>query len=159
MINWEYNKEVEKPTIKIIPVGNHRCRIEEAVESKSEKGNDMIKLTLSISGYSSKVWFYVVFMPEGKDKNGNSLRDITDRNLATIYETFGIAEGNLNIQEWIGKVGGVKIKHEVYNGEDSAKVHYFLNKAQQVGLPPWVESGNNKASSIQSASSDIIWSE
>ncbi len=159
-INWNYNKEVEKPSFKAIPVGSYRCRIESAEEKKSKAGNDMIEINLSISGYSSHIWFYLVFFPEGLDKAGNPLKNITDRNLASIYDTFGIAEGSLNAAEWVGRVGGVKIKHEMRDGAAEAKVHYFLNKAQQVALPSWVEVGDSPSGYTKPVTeSEIVWNE
>lgn len=145
MVTWNYNKDVEKPQIKLIPIGVYRCRIEEAVEEKSKSGNDQIKLTIVVSGYNSKLFFYIVFMPTGFDKNGKPLKDITDRNLSTIYDTFAIPEGNLNVQEWIGKSGAVQVKHELYNGNTNAKVHYFISRDKQATLPAWIEPTNNNA--------------
>lgn len=161
-INWNYNKEVEKPTFKAIPVGNYRCRIESAEEKQSKAGNDMIEIKLAISGHKSHIWFYLVFFPEGLDKAGNPLKNITDRNLASIYDTFGITEGSLNAAEWVGKVGGVKIKHEMREGSPEAKVHYFLNKAQQVSLPAWIEVSDAPVdqSAPKSISEDeIVWND
>lgn len=159
MLNWNFNKDVEKPTFKAIPVGNYRCRIESAEEKQSKAGNDMVEMKLAISGHKSHLWFYLVFFPEGNDKSGNPLRNITDRNLASIYDCFGITEGSLNTAEWVGKVGGVKIKHEMKDGEAQAKVHYFLNKAQQVALPAWVEvsEGNDAIKSTATEEAPIKW--
>jgi len=156
MVNWKFNNEVEKSKFTAIPVGNYRCRIESAEEKTSKAGNEMIEIKLAISGHTSHLWFYLVFFPEGNDKSGNPLRNITDRNLASIYDCFGITEGSLNPAEWVGKVGGVKVKHEMRDGEPQAKVHYFLNKSQQVGLPAWAEDGENKQTI---AEADIQWSE
>ena len=137
MVKWAYDKDVQDAKFKAIPVGQYRCRIEEAIEETSQKGNEMIKLVLAISGYNSKVYHYIVFMPEGNDKNGNPLMNITNRNLKSLYEGFGIPEGDLNANGWVGKVGGVKLKHEEFDGSMQAKVSYFLNQAQQVALPAW----------------------
>jgi hypothetical protein len=159
-INWNFNKDVEKPTFKAIPVGNYRCRIESAEEKQSKAGNDMIEMKLSISGQKSSLWFYLVFFSDGLDRAGNPLRNITDRNLASVYECFGIVEGSLNPAEWIGKVGGVKVKHEMKDGDPQARVHYFLNKAQQVGLPAWVEESGVVIPNVDSTSSEMInWEE
>ncbi len=147
MVNWKYNKEVETKSFKPIPIGNYKCRIEAAEESTSKSGNEMIKLELKVSGQSGKLWFYVVFMADHKD--------ITDSNLKSIYESFKIEEGNLNSQSWIGKVGGVKVKHEMYNGENSSKVHYFLNQAQQSALPAWSEEN----AQVAPTSEPVGWGE
>jgi hypothetical protein len=147
-INWNFNKDVEKATFTAIPVGNYRCRIESAEEKTSKSGNEMIEITLAVSGQKSKLWYYLVFMPAHKD--------ITDRNLASIYSSFDIPDGSLNPAEWVGRVGGVKIKHEMRDGEPSAKVHYFLDKSKQVSLPAWVEDGKT----ITADQSEVIsWEE
>ena len=156
-INWNYDKNTEKATFKPIPVGNYRCRIEEANEKVSQNNNDMIELVLSVSGHKGKLWFYIVFMPEGNDKNGNPLRNITDRNLSAVYECFGITEGDLNCAGWVGKVGGVKVKHEMVDGEPKAKVHYLLNKAQQVALPAWEEGTQTTQVQSTEMPDDIKW--
>lgn len=159
-INWNFNKDVEKPTFKAIPVGNYRCRIESAEENTSKNGNAMIEIKLAISGHKSHLWYYLVFFPEGVDKSGNPLRNITDRNLASLYECFGIPEGSLNPNDWLGLVGGVKIKHEMKDGEPQARVHYFLNKAQQVGLPSWVEANGNVVKTNDVDTSELVdWGE
>ena len=158
MVNWEYNNNVSKPSFSIIPVGNYRCRNENAEECVSKTGKDMIKMEIKVSGQSGRVFYNIVFMPEGTDKNGNPLRDITDRNLANVFDSFGIPDGDLNITNWIGKVGGVRIKHEMYNGEPQARVHYFLNKAQQVSLPTWLED-NGQSVTPQTGDSNINWDE
>lgn len=148
-INWNYNPNVEKTSFQIIPIGNYRVRIEDAEESISKNKNEMIKLTLTVSGYTSKLFFYIVFMKENKD--------ITDRNLAAVYESFNIPEGNVNVMEWIGKVGGVKVKNEIYNGENTSKVHYFLNQAQQTLLPAWQEKVSAPVQSQPASDDDIKW--
>lgn len=158
-INWAFNKDVEKASFKAIPVGNYRCRIESAEEKISKAGNQMIEIKLAISGQSSHLWFYLVFFPEGNDKSGNPLRNITDRNLASIYDCFGITEGSLDCNEWVNKVGGVKVKHEMKDGQPQARVHYFLNKAQQVSLPAWVEVGFTQQEPPAVSTDEIKWDE
>jgi hypothetical protein len=41
-----------------------------------------------------------------------------------------------NYSGWKGKVGGVRVKHEQYNGENQAKVAFCLNRKNQDKLPP-----------------------
>jgi hypothetical protein len=53
-INWTFdNSQYEEKTFKPIPVGEHRVRIASAEEQTSSKtGNQMIKLTLEVSGHN-----------------------------------------------------------------------------------------------------------
>lgn len=135
--NWKYNKDIQTQSFEPVPVGKYRCRIESAEETVSKSGKDMIEVTLMISS-GRTLKHYIVFMPEGVDKNGNPLSDITDRNLKELYTAFGIEEGNLNPASWVGKVGGVKVKHEAdQNGEMRARIHYFLDQNQTNLLPAW----------------------
>jgi hypothetical protein len=45
-------------------------------------------------------------------------------------------------KQWIGKVGAVKVKHEPYNGNMTAKVAFLISRKNQEKLPPANFSGN-----------------
>ena len=65
MINWNFDEsQVEELSFELVPVGKHRVRIESAEECKSKNGNDMIKLIMQVSGMSSRLFHYIVFMPD-----------------------------------------------------------------------------------------------
>ena len=123
----EWNYQREESTFEEIPVGEHRVRIADAEKAISKNGNDMLVLTLDVSGYRSRLWHYVVFMPDHPE--------ITNRNLTSIFDSFGIADGDFNLANWKGKVGACMTKQD----EFGTKVRYFLNKKKQEGLPPWKE--------------------
>ena len=124
-MDWKYERT--ETEFGQIPVGKYRCRIANAETTTSKAGNDMIKLTLDISGQNSKVWDYIVFMPDNAE--------ITNRKLTALFDSFGI-DGDLNCQNWIGKVGACMIK---VDENEYRKVNYYLNKSQQAELPVWVE--------------------
>lgn len=131
-IAWNFNADdYTESGFAPIPVGDHRVRIAKAEESKSKNGNDMIKLTLDVSGHSGSLWDYIVFMPDNPQ--------MTNRKLGAIFDSFGIAPGNMNTASWVGKVGGARVFHEKYNGEDSPKVKYFLSRSKVDNLPAWQE--------------------
>ena len=131
--NWNYNAEdYQENSFAPIPVGDHRVRIASVEEKKSSGGNDMLVLTLDVSGYGSSLWFYLVFMPDNPQ--------ITNSRLGQIFDSFGIAPGDMNTQNWIGKVGGARVMHEQYNGEASAKVKYFLSRSKVDKLPAWQDA-------------------
>jgi hypothetical protein len=139
MINWQFSADdYTEKNFKPIPVGDHRVRIAEAEEQTSNAGNQMIKLVLNVSGYSTTIWHYVVFMPDRKE--------LTNQKLGELWNSFGIQQGNFNLQSWIGKVGAAKVKHEERDGETSAKIAYFINKDRQNKLPAWQEPNNANAS-------------
>ena len=131
--NWSFNADDYKENdFGIIPVGDHRVRIANAEELTSKNGNDMLKLTLDVSGYSSSLWFYLVFMPDNPQ--------MTNQKLGQIFDSFGIQPGNMNFASWVGKVGGARVKHEAYNGEQTAKINYFLSRSKVDNLPAWQDS-------------------
>ena len=141
MVNWNFNAaDYEEQSFKPIPVGDHRVRIQSAEEQTSNSGRQMIKLVLEVSGYNSTVWHFIVFMPENQK--------LTNQKLGEIFNSFGIQQGNFNLQQWVGKVGAAKIKHEEYNGESSAKVAYFINKDRQDKLPAWKETTSSSVASV-----------
>lgn len=144
MIGWKFDANQYDPnkSFELIPVGDHRVRIETVEEQISKNtGYEMLKLTLSVSGYGSKLFHYVVFMP---DKS-----EITNQNLGTIFDSFGIQQGNMNIYEWQGKVGAARVKHEQYDGKPQAKIAYFLLRSKQDDLPPWQEKGDKNFTSVR----------
>jgi hypothetical protein len=139
-INWSFNSsDYEETSFKPIPVGEHRVRIASAEEQTSNSGNPMIKLVLQVSGHNSTIWHYIVFMA--------SNAKLTNQKLGELWNSFGIAQGDFNLNGWVGKVGAAKVKHEDYEGAPTAKIAYFIAKNRQESLPAWVEPSNgNKGS-------------
>ena len=141
----EWNYQREESTFEEIPVGEHRVRIADAEKAISKNGNDMLVLTLDVSGYRSRLWHYVVFMPDHPE--------ITNRNLTSIFDSFGIADGDFNLANWKGKVGACMTKQD----EFGTKVRYFLSKKKQESLPPWKEpseSGGKKKPQLEAFEDD-----
>lgn len=135
MVNWNFNaSDYEEQSFKPIPVGDHRVRIQSAEEQTSGNGRQMIKLTLEVSGYSSTIWHYIVFMPDNQK--------LTNQKLGEVFNSFGIPQGNFNLQQWVGKVGAAKVKHEEYDGNMNPKIAYFINKDRQDKLPAWKEANS-----------------
>lgn len=138
MIQWQFNSnDYEEQSFKPIPVGDHRVRIASAEEQKSKSGNQMIKLVLDVSGHNATIWHYIVFMTDNTK--------LTNQKLGELWNSFGIQQGNFNLQSWVGKVGAAKVKHEVYDGEPQPKIAYFISKDRQDKLAAWVEPSNKAA--------------
>ena len=140
MVNWNFNaSDYEEQSFKPIPVGDHRVRIASAEEQTSNSGRQMIKLVLDVSGYNSTIWHFIVFMPENQK--------LTNQKLGEIFKSFGIPQGNFNLQQWVGKVGAAKVKHEEYNDNTNPKIAYFINKDRQDKLPAWKEPSSTSTTS------------
>lgn len=127
----EWNYQREESTFEEIPVGEHRVRIADAEKAISKNGNDMLVLTLDVSGYRSRLWYYVVFLVEHPE--------ITNRNLTSIFDSFGIPEGDFNLNNWKGKIGACMTKQDEYG----TKVRYFISKEKQAALPAWKEPNSS----------------
>ena len=135
MANWTFDvTHYEEQDFQIIPVGDHRVRISDVVEKVSKNGNDMFEITLEVSGYSSRLWYYLVLDRTDVKK--------TNQRIGEFFNSFGITDNNLgNGKQWIGKVGAVKVKHEEYNGSMTAKVAFVISRKNQDKLPPAKFSG------------------
>ena len=145
--NWSFNaNDYQETTFEALPVGDYRIRIASVEEKKSSNGNDMLAMTFDVSGHSSSLWFYLVFMPQNPQ--------ITNQRLGQIYDSFGIQPGNMNFNSWVGKVGGCRVKHETYNGENTAKINYFLTRAKVDKLPAWQEAPGK--ASVTSGNSGMV---
>lgn len=127
---WTFNpNEYEESSFSIIPVGDHRVRINDVISKNSKAGNEMYEITLDVSGHGSKLWFYLVIDPTDSKK--------TNQRIGSFFDSFGITDYNLaNYIRWKGKVGAVRVVHEEYNGEQQAKVRFCLSRKNQDKLPP-----------------------
>ena len=129
MWNFDPNQYEEKEGFSIIPVGDHRVRIEDVISKQSKSGRDMFEVTLAVSGHNSRLWYYLVLDPADPKK--------TNQRIGDFFNSFGITDYNMaNYPRWKGKVGAVRVVHEEYNGEQQAKVRFCLNRKNQDKLPP-----------------------
>ena len=137
MANWTFDvSHYEEQDFQIIPTGDHRVRITDVVEKVSKNGNEMYELTLEVSGYNSRLWHYLVL-----DRNDPKK---TNQRIGDFFNSFGIADYHLGSgKQWIGKVGAVRVRHEEYMGNMSAKVAFLINKKGQDKLPPAKFSGGS----------------
>ena len=138
----DYNPDV---SYGIIPTGDYRVRIDNAEEQISRNsGREMIKLTLSVAGYNSKLWSYTVL----DDSSAEAIKR-TNHYLGVIFDSFAITQGDFNLQNWIGHVGGVRVRHRIgTDGEPRAEVHYFLRRKDVDALPAWNSDENFDAQPV-----------
>lgn len=130
MANWTFDAaQYQEQDFSIIPVGDHRVRISDVEEKVSQSGNEMYEITFEVSGYNSRLWHYLVL-----DKNDPKK---TNQRIGDFFNSFGVTDSNMGSgKQWIGKVGAVRVKHEEYNGNMSAKVAYVISRKNQDKLPP-----------------------
>ena len=144
MINWNFDStQYEETSFKPIPVGEYRMRVASAEEQTSSSGRQMIKLVLEVSGFNSTIWHWLVFMPDNQK--------LTNQKLGEFWNSFGIPQGNFNLQSWVGKVGAAKVKHEEYHGAANAKISYFISKDRQDKLPAWQEPSKANDGFVENA--------
>ena len=139
MANWTFDaNQYEEQDFSIIPAGDHRVRIADVEEKVSKSGHEMYEITFEVSGHNSKLWFYLVLDQSDPKK--------TNQRIGDFFNSFGITTHALGTgKQWIGKVGAVRVKHEEYNGNMSAKVAFVLNRKNQEKLPPANFSGTAAA--------------
>ena len=142
MANWTYDpSQYQEKNFEIIPVGDYRARIADVVEKTFSSGNQGYEITLDINGKASKVWFYLVLDPSNPQQ--------TNQRIGDFFNSFGITNPAMGTgKQWIGSVGAVRIKHEEYNGNNTAKVAYVINRNRQDKLPAWQ---NNAATATATA--------
>lgn len=128
---WNFNPhDYEASSFSIIPQGDHRVRIEDVEFKKSKNsGKDMFEITLAVSGHGGMLWYYLTLDPSDPKK--------TNQKIGTFFDSFGITDYNMDhYPAWKGKVGGARIIHEEYNGEQKAKVRFLLSRKNQEKLAP-----------------------
>lgn len=143
-INWSYNADdYKEQDFSILPEGDYKLRVAEVVEKTFKSGNQGFEITFDISGKNSKLWYYLVLMPDNVA--------MTNQKLGAFFKSFGITDTDLNHSAaWVGKIGACRTrirKSEQYG--DKAEIHYFLNPEDKrvKALGDWVESGNSAMAS------------
>lgn len=121
---WNFQRT--ERTFEQVPAGDHRVVIDSAEKAVSRNGNDMLVLKLRVSGCSSLLWHYIVFM--------DSHPEITNQKLTEVFDSFGIEDGNFELASWVGKAGAAHVK---IDDQGYSKVGWFLKKDKADKLPPW----------------------
>ena len=135
MINWTYKAEdfkINENTNSLIPEGDHRVMVNKVSIKTYSSGNDGFEIMLDVSGYPGKLWHRIIIDPTNPEK--------TNHHIGKFFESFGITNYDLNdYEDWVGKDGAVRVKHDSYNGSMSAKVLFCITRAYQAKLPAWSE--------------------
>jgi hypothetical protein len=126
-MEWKFERVEQK--FEVLPVGKYRLRIKDAEKAVSKNsGNDMLIVTLEVSGSNQTLIHYIPFLADKPE--------VTNRMLTQFFDSFGI-DGDFNLANWKGKCGGCQTKLEEFDGNERAKISYFLSKKQQEELPAW----------------------
>ena len=135
MINWNYNSKdfkINENTNALIPEGDHRVVVSRVTFKTYNSGNDGFEIMLDVSGWSGKLWHRIIMDPNNPER--------TNHHRGKFFESFGITNYDLNCYEdWVGKDGAVRVKHDSYNGSPTAKVLFCITRAYQAKLPGWKE--------------------
>ena len=144
MAQWTYDpSQYQEKNFTIIPVGDYRARVEDVVEKTYSSGNQGYEITLEINGYNSRVWHRIVLDASNPQQ--------TNQRIGDFFNSFGITNPAMGTgKQWIGSVGAVRIKHEEYNGNNTAKVAYVIARNRQDKLPAW-QNPTNAAPTAQVA--------
>lgn len=133
-MEWKFERVEQK--FEALPVGKYRLRIKDAEKAVSKNsGNDMLIITFEVSGSNQTLIHYIPFLADKPE--------VTNRMLTAFFDSFGI-DGDFNLANWKGKCGGCQTKMEEYDGNEKAKISYFLSKKQQEGLPAWQDGEKAK---------------
>ncbi len=149
MAQWTFDpSQYSEKSFEIIPAGDYRARIIDVVEKKFSTGNEGYEITLEINGYNSKMWFNLVLDASDPAK--------TNQRIGDFFDSFGITNYAMGTgKQWIGSVGAVRVKHEEYKGNTSAKVAYCLSRKGQEKLPAWKNTGSAAPQAAPTAQVEI----
>lgn len=143
-MEWKFERVEQK--FEALPVGKYRLRIKDAEKAVSKNsGNDMLIVTLEVSGSNQTLIHYIPFLADKPE--------VTNRMLTQFFDSFGI-DGDFNLANWKGKCGGCQTKLEEFDGNERAKISYFLSKKQQEELPAW-QDGEKKKIELQPVEEDL----
>ena len=119
-----------------IPEGDHRVRIYKVEVERFQKQRKCFKITLDVSGYHGKLWYYLWYDPEKKDQCA--------KEFGRFFCSFGIQDWDIaNYKQWVGAYGAVSVKYEFREHEFAAKRVVCLSGKSKNVLPPWKDAASD----------------
>ena len=116
-----------------IPEGDHRARICNVEVERFSNKKKCFKITLDVSGYHGKLWYYLWYDPEKIDR--------CKKEFGMFYCSFGIEDWNIsNYKKWVGAYGAVCVKYEFREHEFEANRIVCLSGKSKNKLPPWKDA-------------------
>lgn len=141
---WDFHRE--ERSFEQIPAGDHRVRIDSVEKAVSKAGNDMLVMKMTVNGFDTKLWNYIVFM--------DVKPEITNQKLTEVFDSFDIPDGDFNLQHWIGKAGAAHVK---IDDQGYSKVAWFIHKKKQANLPQWKVKAESAPAPVPVYPEDLPW--
>lgn len=138
MATWNYNSnEYTARNFAPIPEGDYRVTISNVTEKLFSSGNEGFEITFEVPNHKSKLWYYLVLDPRDSKK--------TNQRIGMFFDSFAIQDEDLShYNDWLGKDGAVRVKHNMYNGETKANVAFCLSRCQQQKFPGFSSNANQR---------------
>lgn len=138
MATWNYNSnEYTARNFAPIPEGDYRVTISNVTEKLFSSGNEGFEITFEVPNHNSKLWYYLVLDPRDSRK--------TNQRIGMFFDSFAIQDEDLShYNDWLGKDGAVRVKHNLYNGEIKASVAFCLSRSQQQKFPDFSSNTNQQ---------------
>ena len=127
-----------------IPAGEHRVKISKVVPEKFRTGTVCYEITLNVSGYHGKLWYYLWDNPEYPERKA--------RDFSAFANSFEISDQELEKpKNWVGKSGAVRVEHKSKIEDDVCACQYetrvvsCLCGESKDRLPAWTDAAIDKA--------------
>lgn len=118
--------------------GNYRIKIKEVVAGKNKNMNDMLTITLELSGATQTVKHWLT-LP--KDNDDEQRKNMFWGMINGFFDSFEGLDFSIAQELWVGKVSGAKIGHQTgtYQGKpvENAVIKKWLSIEEQRNLPAW----------------------
>ena len=133
MAKWNYDpKQYTARNFELIPAGDYRVKINSVKEKIFNSGNEGFEIVLDVPGRDGKLWYYLVIDPDDSAK--------TNQRIGMFFDSFAIRNHDLSdYDNWVGRDGAVRVKHNTYNGTTTANVVFCLSRSQQKKFPDFVD--------------------
>ena len=132
MGNWGYSEEAYQESKVTVPAGKHRVRIALITPKISKTGNRMYEIMFDVSGYTFRLFDYLVFNEQNSQQ--------TNGKIGSIVHSFGVKADQLDPEKtpigWVHAVGACVVK---LDEESRSKISYYIEKEKAIDLPPWKE--------------------
>lgn len=139
-----------------IPAGDHRVQISKVYKEKFQTGTLCYEITLKVSGYHGKLWYYLWDNPDYPERKV--------RDFSAFADSFQIPEQELeNHKYWVGKNGAVRVVHNGKTEDDICSCQYesrvvcCLSGKQRDCLPVWREASDDVTKTSSETDSTTIF--
>lgn len=124
-----------------IPAGDHRVQITNVSVERFKEQKKCFEITLKVSGYHGKVWYYLWYNPENIEWG--------EKKFFAFFESFQIENHDLSAyKNWVGKSGAIRITHWKKTSDADFDYNYEVHVVgclfgkERDDLPPWTDAPN-----------------